>query len=104
MLPKLEGVDVWRRPVFEGEDELVARAIEGCAFYLFIRVMEITDILSQNVPVLSKNTNELKTGAPGRFGSETSEAWPMEARILGHEEAEPALNLVGRRHRWLAPA
>ena len=25
--------------------------------------------------VLSKNTNELKTGAPGRFGSETSEAW-----------------------------
>ena len=24
--------------------------------------------------VLSKNTNELKTGAPGRFGSETSEA------------------------------
>ena len=26
-------------------------------------------------PVLSKNTNELKTGAPGRFGSETSEAW-----------------------------
>ena len=27
------------------------------------------------LPVLSKNTNELKTGAPGRFGSETSEAW-----------------------------
>ena len=26
-------------------------------------------------PVLSKNTNELKTGAPGRFGSEASEAW-----------------------------
>ena len=25
-------------------------------------------------PVLSKNTNELKTGAPGRFGSKTSEA------------------------------
>ena len=25
--------------------------------------------------LLSKNTNELKTGAPGRFGSETSEAW-----------------------------
>ena len=23
----------------------------GCAFYLFIRVMEITDILSQNVPL-----------------------------------------------------
>ena len=30
--------------------------------------------------------------------------WPVEARILGHEEAEPALNLVGRRHPWLAPA
>ena len=29
----------------------------GCAFYLFIRVMEITDILSQNVPVLSENAN-----------------------------------------------
>ena len=24
---------------------------EPCAFYLFIRVMEITDILSQNVPL-----------------------------------------------------
>ena len=24
---------------------------KGCAFYLFIRVMEITDILSQNVPL-----------------------------------------------------
>ena len=23
----------------------------GCAFHLFIRVMEITDILSQNVPL-----------------------------------------------------
>ena len=30
--------------------------------------------------------------------------WPMEARILGHEEAEPALEMVGRRHRWLDPA
>ena len=26
-------------------------AIPTCAFYLFIRVMEITDILSQNVPL-----------------------------------------------------
>ena len=25
----------------------------------------------------------------------------MEARILGREEAEPALDLVGRRHRWV---
>ena len=30
---------------------------------------------SRVASVLSKNTNELKTGAPGRFGSETSEAW-----------------------------
>ena len=27
----------------------------------------------------------------------------MEARILGHEEAEPALDMVGRRRRWLDP-
>ena len=26
-------------------------AVRSCAFYLFIRVMEITDILSQNVPL-----------------------------------------------------
>ena len=32
-------------------------------------VMMVDDV------VLSKNTNELKTGAPGRFGLETSEAW-----------------------------
>ena len=29
----------------------VAAAPTCCAFYLFIRVMEITDILSQNVPL-----------------------------------------------------
>ena len=27
------------------------RVSNRCAFYLFIRVMEITDILSQNVPL-----------------------------------------------------
>ena len=27
----------------------------------------------------------------------------MEARILGHEEAEPALDMVGRRRPWLDP-
>ena len=27
------------------------RMLGSCAFYLFIRVMEITDILSQNVPL-----------------------------------------------------
>ncbi len=36
--------------------ELVFASVEvlhsvACAFYLFIRVMEITDILSQNVPL-----------------------------------------------------
>ena len=55
------------------------------------------------VLVVSKNTNELKTRAPGRFGLEVSRlGWPMGARILGHEDAGPALDLVGRRHRWLA--
>ena len=29
----------------------LTRCSGGCAFYLFIRVMEITDILSQNVPL-----------------------------------------------------
>ena len=39
------------------------------------------------------------------FGIDVSTlGWPMEARILGHEHAGPALDLVGRRHRWLAPA
>ena len=56
-------------------------------------------------PVVSKNTNELKTSSPGRFGIDVSTLdWPMGARILGHEHAAPALDLVGRRHRWLAPA
>ena len=56
-------------------------------------------------PVVSKNTNELKTGSPGRFGIDVSTLdWPMGARILGHEHTGPALDLVGRRHRWLAPA
>ena len=55
--------------------------------------------------LVSKNTNELKTGAPGRFGLEVSTLGSsMEARILGHEHADPALDMVGRRHRWLGPA
>ena len=28
----------------------------------------------------------------------------MESRSLGYEDAASALDLVGRRHRWLAPA
>ena len=55
--------------------------------------------------VVSKNTNELKTGSPGRFGIDVSPLGsPMGARILGHEHAGPALDLVGGRHRWLDPA
>ena len=55
--------------------------------------------------VVSKNTNELKTGSPERFGLEVSRLGSlMEARILGYEDAAPTLDLVGRRHRWLAPA
>ena len=57
------------------------------------------------LPVVSKNANELKTGAPGLFGLKASRLGsPMEARILGHEHADPALDMVGGRHRWLGPA
>ncbi len=35
--------------------------------------------------LLSKNTNELKTGAPGRFGSETSEAWLANGRCFRNQ-------------------
>ena len=39
-----------------------------------------------------KNTNKLKTRAPGRFGLDVYRlGWPMEARILGHEDADPVL-------------
>ena len=63
------------------------------------------DIDDIGVRVVSKNTNELKTSSPGRFGIDVSTLdWPMGARILGHEHAGPALDLVGRRYRWLAPA
>ena len=42
--------------------------------------------------VVSNNTNELKTGSPGRFGIGVSRlGWPMEARILGYEDADPVL-------------
>ena len=55
--------------------------------------------------VVSKNTNELKTRALGRFGLEVSTlGWRMEAEILGHENADPAFDMVGGRHRWLGPA
>ena len=38
------------------------------------------------IPVVSKNTNELKTGAPGRFGLEVPRLGsPMEVRILGQD-------------------
>ena len=33
------------------QERLYSSGPAGCAFYLFIRVMEITDILSQNVPL-----------------------------------------------------
>ena len=45
--------------------------------------------------VVSKNTNELKTGSPERFGLEVSRLGSlMEARILGYEDAAPTLDLV----------
>ena len=41
--------------------------------------------------VVSKNTNELKTGSPGRFGLDVSTLdWPMGVKILGHEHAGSA--------------
>ena len=56
-------------------------------------------------PVVSKNTNELKIGTPGRFGIDVyTLSWPMGARILAHEDADPALDTVGGCRRWLAPA
>ena len=43
-------------------------------------------------PVVSKNTNELKTSSPGRFGIDVSTlGWPMGARILCHEHAGPGV-------------
>ena len=54
------------------------------------------------IPVVSKNTNELKTHAPGRFVLDVSTLGsPMEARILGDEHAEPALDIVGPRHGYI---
>ena len=42
--------------------------------------------------VVSNNTNELKASAAGRFRLEVSTlGLPMEARILGHEHADPVL-------------
>ena len=55
--------------------------------------------------VVSKNTNELKIGSPGSFGIDVyTLGWPMGARILGHEDADPALDTVGGCRRWLDPA
>ena len=61
--------------------------------------------LARSEGVLSKNTNELKTGAPGRFGIDVyTLGWPMGAGILGHEDADPAFDTVDGCRRWLAPA
>ena len=47
---------------------------------------------------MSKNADELKTGAPERFGLEVPTLGsPMEAKILGHEHTYPALDMVGGR-------
>ena len=55
--------------------------------------------------VVSKNTNELKTCGPGRFGLEVSKLGsPTETRILSHRHADPALDMVGGRHLRLNPA
>ena len=42
--------------------------------------------------IVSNNTNELKIGSPGRFGIDVyTLGWPIGARILGHEDADPAV-------------
>ena len=47
---------------------------------------------------MSDNTNEIKTCAPGLFGLKASTPGStMEARFLGHEDAVPALDMVGGR-------
>ena len=54
---------------------------------------------------MSNNTNELKIGSPGHFGIDVyTLGWPMGSRILGHEDAAPALDTVGGCRRWLDPA
>ena len=56
------------------------------------------------LPVVSKNTNELKTSSPGRFGIDVSTLdLPMGTRILGHEYAGPAVlrkRSISRYH-WM---
>ena len=48
--------------------------------------------LARSEGVVSKNTNELNTRAPGRFGLDVSTLGsPMEARILGYEHTGPAV-------------
>ena len=62
--------------------------------------------LARSEGVVSKNTNELKIGTPGRFGIDVSTlGWPMEARILGHEDADPSLDTrrVKKYKRTLKP-
>ena len=50
-----------------------------------IRTLSQIGLTPWTDPVVSKNTNELKTGAPERFRSDVSTlGLPMEARILGH--------------------
>ena len=50
----------------------------------------VVPINSTTKPVVSKNTNELKTSSRGRFGLGVSTLdWPMGVRILAHEHAGP---------------
>ena len=54
--------------------------------------------------VVSKNTNELKIGSPGRFGIDVyTLGWPMGARILGHEDADPAVpSIYSSASSWVS--
>ncbi len=73
----------WRR-----HKALVAALILGC--------LPFTLLWAGIVRAVGGDLEEIE--ALPRLGS------PMEARILGHEHADPALGMVGGRHRWLDPA
>ena len=55
---------------------LIEQLLESVRRVKYVEVIRTLKLSNRRAdPVLSKNTNELKTGAPGRFGSEASEAW-----------------------------
>ncbi len=53
-------------------------------------------------PSCPKKQTKSRPACAGTFRIDLSTLGsPMQARIFGHEHADPALDIVGRRHRWL---